>query len=99
MLGEVSGQDLQFLRSLAPPDPSWLGRGAVPLLPDPRDHSLLHLPGVRAMLTLGAPASFDLSPSVRSVYDQGSSPACVAFSSCAMKSVEDSIDRNETTHY
>src|SRR6266446_3248604 len=92
-------EELGFLNSLAPPDPTWGGMGALRLRPDIRDRSMAFIPAVQAQLQAGFPASFDLSSSVRRVYDQGASPACVAYSSCACKDLEDSIDRGGGPQY
>jgi hypothetical protein len=57
------------------------------------------VPEIGAILQAGTPPASDLSSFVRRVYDQGAEPSCVAFSSCAMKDLEDSIDRGGGPEY
>ena len=82
---------LEFLKTLEPPPVGWGGTGATPLNPDPRDFDIRTLPGVAQALAAGVPASVDLTGFLRGeILNQGSSGACVAFSTahlCAMDTV------------
>src|SRR6266542_4220868 len=95
----VKPSDAEFHASLLPEDPSWGGTGALPLYPDPRDYEMSRIPEVRAMLEVGAPASYDLIPYVKGVYDQGQTAACVAFSTAGMKSIEDMLEHSAWNTY
>lgn len=82
-----------FLDTLAEPDFDH-GTGALPRSLDPRDWHLELIPAVAAQLTAGLPPSFLSLPiaSIPYIYDQGTSPSCVAHSTCGVKSIEDFSD-------
>jgi hypothetical protein len=74
-----------------PPNPHPFGTGALLLPPDARDYRLDFVPEVSAMLSNGYPESYSLEEyiDVSGIYNQGMTPACVAFSTCGLKSLED----------
>lgn len=86
----MTTQEIAYLKILAPPDPDWRGTGSLKLHPDPRDYDLRSFPGVQAQLAAGVPDTFDLTPLVKgAIYDQGATPACVAFSTAGLNSMDD----------
>jgi hypothetical protein len=79
--------------NLLPPNPHVQGTGAIFRPPSVKDYQLLHRPSVReAMADL--PSSFLVLPidKIKTKYDQGMVPSCVAYSTCGAKSIEDFTD-------
>lgn len=79
-------EQLDFLQTLTPSDPSWGGTGSLRLHEDPRDFPMSLLPGFAE-----APLAFpiDYSPLVQTIIDQGAEPSCVAFSTCGLAAAEE----------
>jgi uncharacterized protein YkwD len=76
----VSPDDVQFLLTLAPPDPDWGGTGSLPLSEDGRDYvGLTLIPGV-AEADPKADEPIDRSGEFQFTEDQGQTSACVAYS-------------------
>lgn len=79
----------KYLADLHPPDRDWGGMGSLPLTHDARDYSMSRLPGVKGAIEAGLPSSADMSADFKRIYNQGSEPSCVAFSSCGLTSAFD----------
>jgi hypothetical protein len=91
----------QFRRTLAPPDPSWGGTGALYRARKENDLHLEFNAKVSAQLEQGLPSSYyvlDLSQIVTK-YDQGYINACVAYSDATAKSIEDYLDVGQWNKY
>src|SRR5437762_1114201 len=86
----MTPDQIAYLRTLGDPDPRWGGTGALPLSPDPRDFDIRLIPQVADVLAAGVPDSVDFSRFVTGpIYNQGSEPSCVAFSTCGLCSVDE----------
>src|SRR6266550_5274107 len=70
--------------------------GSLPLRVDARDYDLRSHPGVAAALAAGTPDSASIMQWVTGPSEnQGSSPACVAASSCNASAIDDQIENGQ----
>lgn len=91
-----------FLKKLPKPDPNKTkGMGALFRPDDPRDYHLELIPGIPEALAAGVPASY-MTIQVADmpfIYDQNGYGACVAYSCCGAKSIEDFYDVKKWNNY